>query len=126
MHFEIIGRSRYGKSTFLEHQILNALGGFVFLDPHGHSAEQIADTIPCISWDASETGIGFNPLGNIPKTRHHLVARQAVYAIKAVTGENSWGSRLNRILYNVVRLALDKNVSLLALPTILTGHTYRS
>ena len=66
MHLEIIGRSRYGKSTFLEHQILNAPGGFVFLDPHGHSAERIADTIPCIYWDASETGIGFNPLGNIP------------------------------------------------------------
>jgi hypothetical protein len=33
MHLEIIGRSRYGKSTFLEHQILNAPGGFVFLDP---------------------------------------------------------------------------------------------
>jgi hypothetical protein len=43
---EIIRRSRYGKSTFLEHQILNAPGGFVFLDPHGHSAEGIADTIP--------------------------------------------------------------------------------
>jgi hypothetical protein len=48
MHLEIIGRSRYGKSTFLEHQILNAPGGFVFLDPHGHSAERIADTIPCV------------------------------------------------------------------------------
>jgi hypothetical protein len=33
MHLEIIGRSRYGKSTFLEHQILNAPGGFVFLEP---------------------------------------------------------------------------------------------
>jgi hypothetical protein len=86
MHFEIIGRSRYSKSTFLEHQILNA--------------ERIADTIPCIYWDASEAGIGFNPLGNIPKTRHHLVAAQVVYAIKAVTGENSWGPRLNRSLYN--------------------------
>jgi hypothetical protein len=33
MHLEIIGRSRHGKSTLLEHQILNAPGGFVFLDP---------------------------------------------------------------------------------------------
>jgi hypothetical protein len=40
------------KSTFLEHQILNAPGGFVFLDPHGHSAERIADTNPCVYWDA--------------------------------------------------------------------------
>ena len=96
MHLEIIGRSRYGKSTFLEHQILNAPGGFVFLDPHGHSAERIADTTPCIYWDASETGIGFNPL-KVSKGQEHLVASQVVYAIKAVTGETSWGPRLNWI-----------------------------
>jgi hypothetical protein len=96
VHLEIIGRSRYGKSTFLEHQILNAPGGFVFLDPHGHSAERIADTTPCIYWDASETGIGFNPL-KVSKGQEHLVASQVVYAIKAVTGETSWGPRLNWI-----------------------------
>jgi hypothetical protein len=72
MHLEIIGRSRYGNSTFLEHQILNAPGGFVFLDLHGHSAERIADTIACIYWDASGTGIGFNPLGHVPQGQHLL------------------------------------------------------
>jgi hypothetical protein len=88
MHLEIIGRSRYGKSTFLEHQILNAPEGFVFLDPHGHSAERIADTIRCIYWDASETGIGFNPL-HVPKGQHHLAAAQVVYANYRV----SWPKR---------------------------------
>jgi hypothetical protein len=125
MHLEIIGRSRYGKSTFLEHQILNAPGGFVFLDPHGHSAERIADTIPCIYWDASETGIGFNPL-NVSKGQEHLIAAQIVYAIKAVTGKTSWGPRLNWILYNAVRLAIDNNGTLLDIPTILTDRTFRT
>jgi hypothetical protein len=45
----------------------------------GHSAERIADTIPCIYWDASETGIGFNPL-KVSKGQEHLVAAQIVYS----------------------------------------------
>lgn len=121
----IVGRSRYGKSTYLEHQIVDAPGGFVFLDPHGHSAERIADTIPCIYWDASETIIGFNPL-HVPKGQHHLVAAQVVYAIKSVTGEVSWGPRLNWILYNAVRLALDNNGTILDIHTILTDRKLRT
>jgi hypothetical protein len=42
---EIIDRCRYGKSTYLEHLILDAAGRSVFLDPHGNSAERIADTM---------------------------------------------------------------------------------
>jgi hypothetical protein len=124
VHLEIIGRSRYGKSTFLEHEILNAPGGFVFLDPHGHSAERIADTIPCVYWDASETGIGFNPLKDT-KGQAHVVASQVVYAIKAVAGEQSWGPRLNWFLYQAVRLAIDNNGTLLDIPKILTDKSFR-
>jgi hypothetical protein len=55
--------------------------GFLFLDPHGHFAERIADTIPCLYWDVSETGIGFNPLGQVSQEQHHLVAAEVVYSI---------------------------------------------
>jgi hypothetical protein len=104
MHLEIIGRSRYGNSTFLEHQILNAPGGFVFLDLHGHSAERIADTIACIYWDASGTGIGFNPLGHVPQGQHLLVAAQVVYA----TTSNRWITTAHRRIDGYIGIAEGK------------------
>jgi hypothetical protein len=126
MHEEIIGRSGFGKSTYLEHLILDNESGFVFIDPHGKSAERIADTTPCIYWDAAEGVISFNPLANVPSERHALIAAQVVYAIKSVAGELSWGPRLNWTLYNAVRLALDINGSILDIYTIITNKTYRT
>src|SRR6266550_4496373 len=100
MHHEIIGRSRYGKSTYLENLILASPSGFAFLDPHGQSAERIADILPdVIYWDAGDTEhvIGYNPLANVPQGQRHLVAAQMVYALKAIW-RDSWGPRLEWIL----------------------------
>ena len=128
MHHEIIGRSRYGKSTYLENLILAAPGGFAFLDPHGQSAERIADILPdVIYWDAGDTEhvIGYNPLANVPQGQRHLVAAQMVYALKAIW-RDSWGPRLEWILYNELYLLLDNaGSSVLDIPRLLTDMSFR-
>jgi len=132
MHEMIIGRSGFGKSTYLEHQILATTGGWIFIDPHGKSAERIANTYPdraLIYWDVSDTSsrhIKFNPLDNIPTDQHPLVAAQVLYAFKSIFGQESWGPRLNNILYNTIRLILDDNRNLNDITRILTDKTYRS
>ena len=126
-HEEIIGRSGFGKSTYLENLILACEGGFVFLDPHGQSAEKIADTVDCIYWDAADTEhiIGYNPIKDISLGHRPYVAAQIVYAFKALYGQ-SWGPRLEWILYNSVRLLLDNNASLLDIPRLLTDKRFRT
>jgi hypothetical protein len=116
-HTYVIGKSGVGKSTFLEHHALANEGGFAFLDPHGDSAEKLADTIDCIFWEPSDTAhvIGFNVLENVPEPRRHLVTAQVVSSFKAIWGD-SWGPRMEWILYNSVALLLDNNGSLLDIP----------
>jgi hypothetical protein len=124
-HTTIIGRSGFGKSTHLENEILAWPGGFVFLDPHGHSAQRIADTISCIYWDASEGLIQFNPLQNISTAQHHLVASQILYALKAIWAD-SWGPRLEHILIHSLLVVLANNGSILDIPRLLTDDNYRT
>ena len=127
MHEYVVGKSGSGKSTFLLHHILANRGGFAVLDPHGDLAERIADTVPCIYWDTSETEhvFGFNPLSNVPAAKRHLVADQVVMSFKAIWGE-SWGPRMEWILYNAVRLLLDNHGTLLDIPRVLTDQRYRT
>ena len=126
MHQYIVGKSGSGKSTFLLHQVLANEDGFAVLDPHGDLAERIADTIPCIYWDTSDTDhvSGFNPLANVPEAQRHLVADQVVVSFKAIWGD-SWGPRMEWILYNAVRLLLDNHGTLLDIPQVLTDGKYR-
>jgi hypothetical protein len=77
MHEYLIGKSGTGKSTFLQHLVLQNEGGFALLDPHGDLAEAIADTMECIYFDASELQLGFDVLQNVPEAKRPLVALQA-------------------------------------------------
>jgi hypothetical protein len=126
MHTYLIGKSGTGKSTFLQHHILKNEGGFCLLDPHGDLAETIADTLDCIYWETSDTEhvVGLNVLAHVPEDQKHLVAAQVVSSFKAIWGE-SWGPRLEWILYNAVRLLIDNNGSLLDIPKLLTDGSYR-
>lgn len=125
-HLYAIGKSGSGKSTLLEYHALNNPSGWIFLDPHGDTADKLADTIPCIYWETSDTEhvIGFNVLENVREPERHLVAAQVVGSFKAIWGE-SWGPRLEWILYNALRLLLDNNGSLLAIPSVLTDDPFR-
>lgn len=126
MHEYVIGKSGSGKTTFLQHHILNNDGGYAVLDPHGDLAEAIADRTDCIYWDTSDADyvVGFNPLANVSLGHRHLIADEVVNSFKSIWRE-SWGPRLEWILYNAVRLLLDNKATLLDIPAVLTDTGYR-
>ncbi len=125
MHEYIVGKSGTGKSTFLQNLILENEGGFAILDPHGDLAETIADTVECIYFDPTEIPIAHNVLYNVPDRQRHLVTAQVVASFRAIWAD-SWGPRLEWILYNSVRLLLDNNQTLLDIPAVLTDSAYRT
>jgi hypothetical protein len=125
MHEYIIGKSGTGKTTFLQNLILQNEGGFAVLDPHGDLAETIADTVECIYFDPTELPIAHNVLHNVPERQRHLVTAQVVASFRAIWAD-SWGHRLEWILYNSVRLLLDNNQTLLDIPAVLTDTAYRT
>ena len=46
MHEYLIGKSGTGKSTFLQNLILQNMGGFALLDPHGDLIRAVLKCIP--------------------------------------------------------------------------------
>jgi len=127
MHEYIIGKSGAGKTTFLQHHIINNAGGFAVLDPHGDLAEYIADTVDCIYLDPSDTEfpVGFDPLHHVPYDDRPVVAAQVVSSFKAVWAD-SWGPRMEYILINSLRLMLDNSQPIIAIPRLLTDRHFRS
>lgn len=93
-HHYIIGRTGHGKSTYLETLARRSTGGFLFLDPHGDSAERLRDIASY--WNPADGALGFNPLRDIPKGQRHLAANDVVSSFKAIWGD-SWGPRLEWI-----------------------------
>lgn len=123
-HTYIIGKTGTGKSTFLQNEILENKGGFCLLDPHGDLAERIADTIDVIYFDPTTLPLGFNVLANVPVGQRHLVAQNVTSSFKAIW-QDSWGPRLEWILYNSLRLLLDNNGSVIDIPKLLTNQSFR-
>jgi hypothetical protein len=67
-----------------------------------------------------------NVLANVPPDNRHLVASGVVGAFKGIW-RDSWGPRLEYILYNAVSALLDcRNATLLGVNRMLTDDTYRS
>lgn len=136
-HVYIIGKTGSGKTTLLRNMLIQhiALGhGVGLLDPHGDLAEELLNHIP--SWRAddlihfdpgdAEHPIGFNPLSHVPPDERHLVASGIVGAFKSIW-RDSWGARLEYILYNAIAALLDcTNVSLLGVNRLLIDAEYRA
>jgi hypothetical protein len=122
-HLYIIGRPGAGKSRLMENIFLQdvyAGRGAAFIDPHGTSAERILDHIPSyrtrdvVYFHPAdfEQPIGFNILQNVHPDHVQLVAQGVVGAFKSVWS-NSWGPRMERILYNAVAALLEQKTSTL-------------
>ncbi|MDP2367235.1 type IV secretory system conjugative DNA transfer family protein [Rhodoferax sp.] len=136
-HVYTIGKTGTGKSTLLEnwmHGLLASGGGFCFLDPHGQSAEAIADAVPAartndvlyIDPSDPERCPALNVLENVSPDLRPKVAANVVSSLRNIFGE-SWGPRMEYILTNSLRLLLDNPGStLLGLPKLLTDRTYRT
>ena len=108
----------------MQNFLLENIFGFCLLDPHGDLAEAVAENIDCIYFDPINSPMGFNVLENVPEENRHLVAANIVASFKSIWGD-SWGPRLEWILYNCLRLLLDNNKSILDIPRTLTDKKYR-
>ncbi len=108
------------------------------LDPHGDLAEELLDYIP--PWRTADViyvapadlahPIGFNLLEQVPPDDRPLVAASIVATFKHVW-RDSWGPRLEYVLYNTIAALLDYppsrgGVSLLGVPRMFTDPDYRA
>lgn len=136
-HLYAIGKSGTGKTTLLRNLILQDIAagrGVGVIDPHGDLAADILDHIPrhrtedVVFFDPSdlENPPAVNLVGQVPQDRRHLVASGVVSAFKGIWGD-SWGPRMEYILYAAVAAILDcENVSLLGVQRMLSDARYRS
>lgn len=136
-HIYVIGKTGSGKTTLLRNMIVQhiALGhGVGVIDPHGDLAEELLSHIP--PWRADhlcyfnpgdlEFPVGLNLLANVAPDDRHLVASGIVGAFKSIW-RDSWGPRLEYILYNAIAALLDcENTTLLGVNRLLTDDTYRA
>ena len=136
-HIYIIGKTGAGKTTLLRNLLIQHIAqghGVGLIDPHGDLAEELLNHIP--PWRADhlvyfnpadlEFPISLNLLANASRDDRHLIASGIVGACKSIW-RDSWGPRLEYILYNAVAALLDcQNTSLLGVNRMLTDETYRA
>jgi hypothetical protein len=135
-HIYIVGKTGMGKST-LQYNLamldIFAGRGVAVIDPHGDLAEAVADSIP--RWRINEVcylnvadtdqPIGFNPLANVPPDRRAPAAAGMVSAFKHLWGD-SWGPRLEHLLYHGLSALLDRRqATLIDLPRLYTDERFR-
>ena len=132
-HLYTIGKSGTGKTTLLHNMILQDIvagHGVGVIDPHGDLATELLDYIPrnriedVVYFNPADTKfpIGLNLLGQTLPDNRHLVASGIVEAFKSRWSE-SWGPRLEYVLYATVAALLDcENVSLLGIQRMLSDH----
>jgi hypothetical protein len=135
-HMYVIGRSGAGKSRLMENLFLQdvyAGRGAGFIDPHGTSAKRILDHIPSYrTRDVVyfrpadfERPIGMNILKNVEPDQVQLVAQGVVGTFKSVWSD-SWGPRMERILYNAVAALLEQqDGTLLGVLRLLVDGAYQ-
>lgn len=135
-HVYIVGKTGSGKTTLLHNflvQHIEAGHGIGLIDPHGDLAHDLLDYIP--SWRTRdvvylnpadlEYPVGINLFADIPFDRRHQAASGIVSSFKSIW-RDSWGPRLEYILYNAVAALLDcENTTILGIPRLLTDSSYR-
>lgn len=135
-HMLVSGRSGTGKSTLLANifaQEANCGRGLILIDPHGDLAQAALDLVPprrirktiYINPADSQWPVGFNVLAGVPVASRPARAADIIAAFKAIWAD-SWGPRLEHILYNTVAALLDTpDATLISIPLMLTEAKYR-
>jgi len=137
-HIAIFGKSGVGKTTLMRNMIgcdFFCGEGATVIDPHGSLIEDLLDIIPrertndVIYFNPKDTerALGINILESIRPEQRSLMVSNVVSIFNKIW-EASWGPRLEDILRNSLFALAEQPepVSLLALPKLLTDHTYRS
>lgn len=135
-HAYIIGRTGMGKSTLLENMLFDAIRagkGVGVVDPHGDLAEKVLSFVPpsrindVIVFDPSDTDypVSYNIMECKNEKERAMIASGLV-GVFAKLYADSWGPRLEHILRNTIMTLLwCKDVSILAIPRILTDKKFR-
>ena len=138
-HLYIIGQTATGKSTLMRNlvaQDIAAGAGCALIDPHGDLTLEVLDCIPgtriddtiVIDPSDSDHPVGFNPFYRVSRDERALVATNITATFKHIW-RDSWGPRLEYILFNTVAALLDAPDQLrptfLAIPRVLVDAAYR-
>ena len=135
-HVYIVGKTGAGKTTLLHNfliQHIEAGHSVGLIDPHGDLAHDLLDYIPSqrtrdvvyLNPADLEYPVGINLFTEIPYHRRHQTASGIVSSFKSIW-RDSWGPRLEYILYNSVAALLDcKDTTILGIPRLLTDSSYR-
>jgi len=135
-HLYIVGKTGLGKSTLLRNLIIQDLyagRGVGLLDPHGDLAREVLDAIPrsrtndVLYFNPGDLGrpVGLNLLPQVARDEEHLVVAGVLSAFRGIWG-SSWGPRLEYILGHALAALLDHgNLTILALPRLLTDDAFR-
>lgn len=116
-HLYLLGMTGTGKSTLISNLVRQDIergAGVTIIDPHGDLAEDIIDAIPThriddvVILDPTDHDYvpGLNLFYRVPIDDRPMVASNVVETFKHVWAD-SWGPRLEYILYNGTRLVLD-------------------
>lgn len=136
-HIYIIGKTGTGKSTLLKNLLIQDIQnghGVGLIDPHGDLAQELLEYIPAsriprtVYFNPADTEfpIGLNILRKVPAPMRPLVASGVVSAFKNIF-RDSWGYRLEYILYNAVAALLDfETGTLLGIFKLLSDEKYRA
>lgn len=135
-HAFVLGQTGVGKTTFLLNlasQLIERGAGLGFFDPHGDAAEALLELIPrrrtrdVVYLRPADIGrpIPYNPLAGVPFSERHQRAAAITEAVRALHAD-SWGDRLDWILYNSLRALLDApETTLLDVPRLLVDAGFR-
>jgi hypothetical protein len=136
-HCHVLGKTGMGKTTLLQAFVFSLIEqgrGVGVIDPHGDFVDSILDAIPRERIDdvvvLDLTDPKFAPALNlvastVPPALRPRVASSLLAAFRHIWAD-SWGPRLEYILYHSLRVLLDSdNTSLIALPRLLTDQRFR-
>lgn len=138
-HVYVVGQTATGKSTLLLNMLRQDIArgtGCALIDPHGDLALAVLQTVPgrriddVVIIDPSDTDhpVGLNPLYRVAPDDRALVAANLAANFKHIW-RDSWGPRLEYILFNALAALLDAPDALrptfIALPRLLVDRPYR-